>query len=105
MKVSAHGFLKGKTMLTQFTGLNHFNCPQANRRSALRWTAAAAAVLFVTIAVPAPAVARLDPGTSGGPVQVLPEHHCPLTRIDQQFVRCGALTGAGVPAPSWVPAS
>jgi hypothetical protein len=28
---------------------------------------------------------------------------CPLERVDSQLVRCDALTGAGVPAPVWVP--
>ena len=28
---------------------------------------------------------------------------CPLRRIDIQLVRCDALTGAGVWAPSWIP--
>lgn len=28
---------------------------------------------------------------------------CPLERIGVQFVRCDNLTGAGVPAPSYVP--
>lgn len=27
---------------------------------------------------------------------------CPLERIDDQFVRCDDLTGAGAPAPSWI---
>jgi hypothetical protein len=28
---------------------------------------------------------------------------CPLRRIDRQFVRCDNLTGAGVPAPFFIP--
>jgi hypothetical protein len=28
---------------------------------------------------------------------------CPLRRIGTQFVRCDNLTGAGVPAPNWIP--
>jgi hypothetical protein len=28
---------------------------------------------------------------------------CPLRRVDQQLVHCDFLTGAGVPAPAWVP--
>jgi hypothetical protein len=28
---------------------------------------------------------------------------CPLQRIGTQFVRCDNLTGAGVPAPEWIP--
>ncbi|MHA7175664.1 hypothetical protein ACX80D_03325 [Arthrobacter sp. Sr24] len=68
-----------------------------------RWAGAGAAILFLVVAIPAPAHARQDPGTLDGIVQVLPEHQCPLTRIGQQYVRCGALTGAGSAAPSWVP--
>lgn len=29
--------------------------------------------------------------------------YCPLTRIGTQLVRCDNLTGAGVPAPFWIP--
>ena len=69
-----------------------------------RWTCAAfAALLLAALAAPAAAPARQDPG--GPPVestqQVFPQ--CPLQRIGQQLVRCDSLTGAGVPAPSWVP--
>jgi hypothetical protein len=28
---------------------------------------------------------------------------CPLTRVGDQFTRCDDLTGAGVPAPAWIP--
>jgi len=28
---------------------------------------------------------------------------CPLRRVGDQFVRCDNLTGAGVPAPTWIP--
>jgi hypothetical protein len=28
---------------------------------------------------------------------------CPLQRIGDRLVRCDLLTGAGVPAPSWIP--
>ncbi|PYI66685.1 hypothetical protein CVV68_12790 [Arthrobacter livingstonensis] len=69
-----------------------------------RWTGLAAALLLAFV-VPAPADARQDPVTSGGMVPVVTGQQCPLTRIDTQFVRCDALTGAGVPAPSWVPES
>ncbi len=70
-----------------------------------RWAGLAAAALLLAFAVPAPAVAIQDPGTSGGLVPVLTGQLCPLTRIGTQFIRCDALTGAGVPAPSWVPES
>lgn len=28
---------------------------------------------------------------------------CPLRRVDHHLVRCDDLTGAGVPAPTWIP--
>jgi hypothetical protein len=31
------------------------------------------------------------------------DRYCPLERIGSQLVRCDNLTGAGVPAPYWVP--
>lgn len=69
----------------------------------LRWTGAAVAALLLGAAVASPASARLDPG--GPPVENTLQQvfsHCPLERIGQQLVHCDALTGAGVPAPSWV---
>jgi hypothetical protein len=69
-----------------------------------RWTGAVVAALLLAAAVPAPAMAREDPG--GPSVQNTQETvspQCPLRRIQRQLVRCGSLTGAGVPAPSWVP--
>ena len=67
------------------------------------WAAAAAlsALLIVGVGV-FPAAARQDPGTLSVP-SVSP--YCPLTRIGIQFVRCDNLTGAGAPAPAWVPES
>lgn len=68
-----------------------------------RWTSLAVAALLLAAVVPAPAVAKQDPG---GPVQTVQEStfpNCPLRRIDRQLVHCDALTGAGVLAPLWVP--
>jgi len=54
-----------------------------------------------------PAAARPDdgrgrPGTP--PVVILfSDHNCLLRRIDRQLLRCDNLTGAGVPAPLFVP--
>ena len=68
-----------------------------------RWLGVAAAALLLAAAIPAPAQARLDPGTtnSTAPVSVSPQ--CPLRRIDRELTRCDSLTGAGVLAPLWVP--
>jgi len=37
------------------------------------------------------------------PQDIFSSRRCPLRRIDTQLVRCDALTGAGVRAPSWIP--
>jgi hypothetical protein len=54
-----------------------------------------------------PAAARTDDGRSrpGTPPVVIlfSEDNCPLRRIDRQLVRCDNLTGAGVPAPLFIP--
>jgi hypothetical protein len=70
---------------------------------------AAALILSAALAGPGtlPAAAGPDdgrgrPGTP--PVVILfSDHNCPLRRIDRQLVRCDNLTGAGVPAPLFVP--
>lgn len=36
-------------------------------------------------------------------VAVVVDHNCPLRRLDRQLVRCDNLTGAGVPAPLFIP--
>ena len=63
--------------------------------------ATAAATIIVGLAT-IPGTARPDPG---GQFQVRfsSYENCPLKRIDTQLVRCDLLTGAGVPAPPWVP--
>jgi hypothetical protein len=48
-------------------------------------------------AVPDPAGPRQGGSTSSD------QKGCPLERIERQLVRCDSLTGAGAPAPSWVP--
>lgn len=64
--------------------------------------AAFASILLVATAA-IPAAARPDPGPPrSDPTPQYPVN-CPLERIGTQFVRCDNLTGAGVPAPSWVP--
>ncbi|WP_438855531.1 hypothetical protein [Agromyces sp. M3QZ16-3] len=65
----------------------------------------AAALLSALTA--APAIARPEPAPEPTPtvvsVQVADDDRCPLRRVGTQFVRCDDLTGAGVPAPSWIP--
>jgi hypothetical protein len=70
--------------------------------------------LAVTLAVSAalagggalPAAAGPDDGRTPGAHRIVvlnADQNCPLRRLDRQFVRCDNLTGAGVPAPSYVP--
>jgi hypothetical protein len=66
------------------------------------WAAAALSALLLVGVGALPAAARQDPGTTSVP-SVSP--YCPLTRIGIQFVRCDNLTGAGAPAPAWIPES
>lgn len=65
--------------------------------------AAAATMLGLLLSGSAAAAAIPDPGPSK---QVRhPSYHtdCGLERVDAQLVRCDSLTGAGVPAPAWIP--
>ena len=43
-----------------------------------------------------------NPGDTG-PAAAVGGHACPLERIGTQLVRCDNLTGAGVPAPLFIP--
>jgi len=69
----------------------------------------AAALLAVTTAIPAQAKPDPGGGPDGSSTAVIQTatwqepRNCPLRRVDTQFVRCDDLTGAGVPAPRWVP--
>ena len=66
---------------------------------------AAAAALLAALAV-TPASARPDPATTPESAQVAVrafDDRCTLERIGTQFIRCDDLTGAGVPAPSFIP--
>ncbi|TYL50832.1 hypothetical protein [Agromyces mariniharenae] len=58
---------------------------------------------FLTTAIAAPASARPEAAPDAPPTQSHGFGQCPLQRIDDQFVRCDDLTGAGVRAPSWIP--
>jgi hypothetical protein len=62
-----------------------------------RRTGAVLAILLFAGLASAPASASVtdDPTNS--------YQYCPLTRIGTQLVRCDNLTGAGVPAPFWIP--
>jgi hypothetical protein len=69
--------------------------------------ATAAAILTIaagSIAVPA-AARPLDPDPAPRHMIAFPDSpmYCPLRRIDRQLVRCDSLTGAGVPAPLFIP--
>lgn len=72
-----------------------------------RVTVSALAAILISSAAAVPAVARQDPGGPPTSPSTLIQNpwDCALTRIGTQFVRCDDLTGAGVPAPSWVPES
>jgi hypothetical protein len=58
---------------------------------------------FLTTAVAAPASARPEAAPAAPSTQSHGFGECSLQRIDDQFVRCDDLTGAGVRAPSWIP--
>ena len=62
---------------------------------------AIAAILASTVS-PAGAVNQPDVVRSAS-ISALGSGNCPLDRVGTQYVRCDNLTGAGVPAPSWVP--
>jgi hypothetical protein len=73
-----------------------------------RWRiATAAAILTIlagSVAVPA-AACHLDPDPAAHGSITFPDspRRCPLRRIDRHLVRCDILTGAGVPAPLFIP--
>lgn len=67
----------------------------SSRRTAL---VAVSTLLLLHLAV-APSQA-VSSSYSGGPT--LRPTHCPLTRVNDQLVRCDDLTGNGVRAPLWM---
>ena len=73
----------------------------ANAIRTSAFVAIAGALLAFTAA--ASASARPESPPEPPTVQSVQLGQCPLERIDDQFVRCDDLTGAGVPAPSWIP--
>jgi len=73
-----------------------------------RWRIASAAALLSVLAgsTAVPAEARpldRDPAPTSRIAFPDSPRRCPLRRIDRQLVRCDALTGAGVPAPLFIP--
>jgi hypothetical protein len=58
---------------------------------------------LLAIAAAGSATARPEAAPEPASVQSARVGDCALTRIDDQFARCDDLTGAGVPAPGWIP--
>jgi hypothetical protein len=73
-----------------------------------RWRIATAAAILTmlagSVAVPA-AACPLDSDPAPHRSIAFPDspRRCPLRRIDRHLVRCDILTGAGVPAPLFIP--
>jgi hypothetical protein len=67
-----------------------------------RCAAAAAATTIMAGLAAIPATARPDPGPPA-PDRFSSPGTCLLSRVGTQYVKCDNLTGAGVPAPAWVP--
>lgn len=74
----------------------------APRTIAVFGVATTAGALLALAAV-GTATARPEPAPAAPTMQSERIGGCPLTRVGDQLVRCDDLTGAGVPAPSWVP--
>lgn len=72
-----------------------------NARNTVASVLVVAATLTTAVAGPASARPEAPPAAPAVPSPHLGE--CPLERIGDQFVRCDDLTGAGVPAPDWIP--
>ena len=65
-------------------------------------TVVAAVVALIGVAQ-VPAAPAPDPGEPLHPGVTADPDNCLLRRVERQFVRCDNLTGAGVPAPLWLP--
>ena len=65
---------------------------------------AAATCLFGSLLLAGPAFARPEPQPTPTAASI-DRSTCALTRLGTQYVRCDDLTGAGVPAPDWIPES
>lgn len=87
LKVSAPQTLKGFAMYT----------PTGSRPRT-------GAALLLLVLLPVITPAQASAGTPAAPKESgVSAEYCPLTRIGTQLVRCDNLTGAGVPAPYWIP--
>ncbi|GAA2015670.1 hypothetical protein [Microbacterium ulmi] len=60
-----------------------------------------AAVLVGSLSAAPAASARPEPQPATGSTRQYGPY-CSMERIGTQYVRCDDLTGAGVPAPSWI---
>lgn len=69
-----------------------------------RLTASVLGAILLVGGVSSPATAAEDPGVPNKPPSAQTSSRgCELMRIGTQYVRCDNLTGAGVPAASWIP--
>jgi hypothetical protein len=69
------------------------------RRSYLTLTASGAGLLAALLPIPA----NVAYGPEATQARTLASQSCSLERVELQYVRCDNLTGAGLPAPPWVP--
>jgi len=67
------------------------------------WTAPVLGAILIVGGSVAPASAAQDPGVPSQPHASASNLNCLLTRIGDQYLRCDNFTGAGVPAPAWIP--
>ena len=74
-----------------------YNSKQAHR------TAPVLGAILIVCASAAPAAAAEHPGSPTQSAPSVSQYNCLLERVDNQYVRCDNLTGAGVPAPAWIP--
>lgn len=74
-----------------------YNSKQARR------TASVLGAILIVGGSAAPVAAVPDPGTPIPSDPSLGSYNCLLMRVGDQYVRCDNLTGAGVPAPTWIP--
>lgn len=68
-----------------------------------RCAATTALALLFTVGGASAAVAQPDPGDPSSTGVPTAGSNCELSRVGTHFVRCDALTGAGVAAPASVP--
>ena len=66
-------------------------------------TAGAIATALLLASATSPAGASSQSAPQSASITALGAGNCALARVDTHFARCDYLTGAGVPAPVWVP--